>query len=745
MVKNFLYLLLGFMCLPLLTQAQLVRVNSFGSNPGNLAMYRYVPSGITGNAPVVVALHGCTQDAATYANESGWNTLADQYKFYVVYAEQNSGNNSSRCFNWFETGDINRGQGEARSIKSMVDYMKSNYSVDNAQVYVTGFSAGGAMTTVMLAAYPDVFSGGAINAGVAYKAATSLTNAFSAMNGNVNKTPQQWGNLVRGQLSSFSGTYPKVAVFHGTSDFIVRNQNLGEIVEQWTNMHGAGPNPNLTNSSFNGNANITQKKYNNSNGETVVVSYDINGMGHAIAVDPGTGATQGGQTGAYANDQNFYSSYWAAEFWGITNTSGGGTAPAAPSGLTASPNSSSEISLSWTDNANNETGYVVERSTSAGSGFVQVATLGANANSYTDNGLSASTIYYYRVKATNAQGSSPYSNEANATTQASSGGDEVPDTPSGLGTSSGSSSEINLTWTDNANNETSYVVERSTTSGSGFATIATLGANITSYADNGLAASTTYYYRVKASNGVGDSGYSNEANATTGAASGGGPPYTIAQTSGNFYITTLNNTNMGQSFTVPQSGVITKITAKFRNAIANSTLNIFAGNTVSGTPIYSQSGVSAASGVQGIDLSTPFAVSAGQQYTFQFTNASIAYTFTNAYSGGSYWYGTIQYSVFDAYFVIDITANASSRFTNSSITFAEPTVKVFPNPASTTLKIQGVDQSSAYITIRNAQGQLVKTTKGSSPINISQFSKGTYFVQVASNGSITTHKIFVYK
>ncbi|OJJ23779.1 hypothetical protein BKI52_05360 [marine bacterium AO1-C] len=734
------------MCLPLLTQAQLIRVNSFGSNPGNLAMYRYVPSGITGNAPVVVALHGCTQDAATYANESGWNALADQYKFYVVYAEQSSGNNSSKCFNWFETGDINRGQGEARSIKSMVDYMKSNYSVDNAQVYVTGFSAGGAMTTVMLAAYPDVFSGGAVNAGLAYKAATSLTSAFSAMNGNVNKTAQQWGNLVRAQLSSFSGTYPKVAVFHGTSDFTVRNQNLGEIVEQWTNVHGTNTTANATNTSFNGNSNITQKKYDNSNGETVVITYDINGLGHAIAVDPGSGTTQGGQTGAYANDQNFYSSYWAADFWGITNTNGGGTTPGAPSGLTASPNSDSEISLNWSDNANNETGYVVERSTTSGSGFTQVATLGANTTSYTDNGLSASTTYYYRIKATNAQGSSAYSNEANATTQAGSGGgDEVPDTPSGLGASSGSSSEITLIWADNANNETSYVVERSTTSGSGFATIATLGANITSYADNGLSASTTYYYRVKASNGVGSSGYSNEANATTEAASGGGTPYTIAQTSGSFYITTLNNTNMGQSFTVPQAGVITKITAKFRNAITNSTLNIFAGNTVSGTPIYSQSGVSASSGVQGIDLSAPLAVSAGQQYTFQFTNASIAYTFTNAYSGGSYWYGSIQYTVFDAYFVVDITANAGSRFTNSVVTLTEPTVKVFPNPVSHTLRIQGVTTSSTKITIRNAYGYLVQTSSGSSPINIAHLPKGWYVVQIHTGSTLTNHKIFVYK
>ncbi len=744
MVKFCLSLLSGFLCLPLIAQAQLVQVTNFGSNPGNLAMYRYVPAGITGNAPVVVALHGCTQNAATYANESGWNALADQYRFYVVYAEQSAGNNSSKCFNWFETGDINRGQGEARSIKSMVDYMKSNYQVDNAQVFVTGFSAGGAMTTAMLAAYPDVFSGGAINAGLAYKAAGSITSAFSAMNGNVNKTPTQWGNLVRAQLSSFSGTYPKVVVFHGTSDFTVRNQNLGEIVEQWTNVHGVSANSQATNTSFNGNSNITQKTYNNSNGETVVITYDIDGMGHALAVDPGNGATQGGQTGAYASDQNFYSSYWAAKFWGIAHTGSGGTLPAPPTALNATPSAASEISLNWTDQANNETGYVVERSTTSGGGFAQIATLGANATSFTDGRLSSNTTYYYRVKATNPQGSSTYSNQANATTQTSGGGGgNVPNTPSGLGATVGTSNDIHLAWTDQADNETNYIVERSTISGSGFVAIATLGANVISYSDQGLPANTTYYYRVQARNAAGNSGYSNEANAHTGAA--GGVPYTIAQTTGSFYITTLNNTPMGQSFTVPQSGVITKITAKFRNAITNATLHIFSGNGVSGPPIYTQSNVHTASGIQAVSLTAPLTVNAGQQYTFQFTNASIAYTFSNAYGGGNYWYSTIPYAVFDAYFVVAIMANAGSRFTSTAVAFPSSQVKVFPNPVNQLIQISGIDHLSSKITICNAQGHLVKTHSGSSPISIDHLPSGWYVIQIESKGRRTTHKIFVYK
>lgn len=744
MFQRILYILFATSYLSMATQAQLVQVNNFGTNPGNLAMYRYTPGGISNDAPLVIALHGCTQNAATYATESGWNELADRYKFHVVYAEQNSGNNSSRCFNWFETGDITRDQGEARSIKSMVDYMKSNYPIAPTKVFVTGFSAGGGMATAMLATYPDVFAGGSINAGLPYKAATSLTNAFAAMGGNVNKTPQQWGNLVRGQLPSFSGTYPKVAVFHGSSDFTVNNQNVGEIVEQWINLHNTNANADATVNNFNGNANITQKRYNNTSGKTVVITYDVNGMVHTIAVDPGTGTTQGGQTGAYASDRNFYSSYWAADFFGIINPSNG-TVPLAPSDLSASPNSSSDISLNWTDNANNEAGYVVERSTTSGSGFVEIATLGANTTGFNDSGLSANTTYYYRVKASNTQGSSNYSNETQATTQTNGNGGELPDAPTGLGGSSGSSSEISLSWTDNANNETAYLVERSTNNNNNFNQIASLNANATTYNDSGLSANTTYYYRVKAGNAQGSSSYSNETQVTT-SSTGGGTSYTIAQTNGNFYITTLNNASMGQSFTIPQSGVITKITAKFRQAISNSTLHIFTGNTVGGTPIYTQNGVNAGAGIQGVNLSTPLPVNAGQTYTFQFTNASLAYTFSNVYSGGSYWYNTIQYTVFDAYFVIDATANnTSNRFTQTMFPFDQTTPQIAPNPTSRYVNITGIKGQQVSIEIKDSQGRIVKSQQVNSSLDMGSLSSGLYFVSISTNNQTTTQKVWVQK
>lgn len=200
---------------------------------------------------------------------------------------------------------------------------------------------------------------------------------------------------------------------------------------------------------------------------------------------------------------------------------GGGTppptAPAAPSGLGATAASSSQINLAWTDNSSNEDGFRIERSTD-GVNFSEIATTGANATSYSNTGLAASTAYTYRVRAYNAGGNSAYSNTASATTQA--GGGTLPAAPTGLSATAVSSSQINLAWTDNASDETGYRIERSP-DGTNFTEIATTGAGIASHQDTGLTASTTYSYRVRAYNGAGNSAYSNTASATTQSGGGG--------------------------------------------------------------------------------------------------------------------------------------------------------------------------------------------------------------------------------
>ncbi len=297
----------------------ITQVTGFGTNPGNLNMYTYVPPGITGSAPVVVAMHGCTQSATIYAQQTGWNKLADLHKFYVIYPEQIAANNSSKCFNWFELADQAKNQGEALSIKQMVDYMIANHTVDASSIYVTGLSAGAGMTSIMLATYPEIFSKGAIMAGIPYKAATTSLGAYSAMSGGVIKTATQWGDLVRNANIGYTGAFPDVAIFHGTSDFTVNVGNATELIKQWTNVNGADQTVDTTISSFEGNSIVEKTAYRDNSGNDVVAYYKITGMGHAISLDTGACPKQGGATGTYALEKNFHSTYWAADFFNIIN------------------------------------------------------------------------------------------------------------------------------------------------------------------------------------------------------------------------------------------------------------------------------------------------------------------------------------------------------------------------------------------------------------------------------------------
>jgi poly(hydroxyalkanoate) depolymerase family esterase len=314
--------------------AGLTQVTSFGTNPGNLTMYKYVPAGVPANAPLVVALHGCAQTASAYQG-AGWNALADVQKFYVVYAEQKSANNSNNCFNWFELGDITRGQGEALSIKQMVDTMKANHSIDSARVFVTGLSAGAAMSGVMAATYPDVFAGAAIMAGIPYKCATSMSAAFSCMSPGVDKTPLAWGDLVRSAYSGYAGPWPRISLWHGTSDSTVVPMNLVEQMQQWTNVHGIDQTADVSETV----AGYPHKVYKDSAGNARVETYEVTSMGHGTAVDPQftfPGSTIGcGTTGAYILDANICSTWYAATFFGLASGGGGGDTTAPTVNVTA--------------------------------------------------------------------------------------------------------------------------------------------------------------------------------------------------------------------------------------------------------------------------------------------------------------------------------------------------------------------------------------------------------------------------
>ena len=217
---------------------------------------------------------------------------------------------------------------------------------------------------------------------------------------------------------------------------------------------------------------------------------------------------QGGQAApTFPVDANIATPY--SEYYTVGSTIV--TIPSAATNLSATAASSSSIDLAWTDNASDENGFNVERSTD-GTNFNLIGSLGADVSSYSDNGLNASTLYYYRVIAFNGAGNSAFSNIANATTLGSTL--TIPDAPTSLSATAASNSSIDLAWTDNASDEDGFNVERSA-DGTNFNLIGSLGADITAYSDNGLNASTLYYYRVIAFNSAGNSASSNIANATT--------------------------------------------------------------------------------------------------------------------------------------------------------------------------------------------------------------------------------------
>jgi poly(hydroxyalkanoate) depolymerase family esterase len=293
--------------------ASIVEVTGFGSNPGALKMFRYVPDGLPSGRPVVVAMHGCTQNAAGYGTGSGWTQLADRFGFSVVLPQQQSANNFNSCFNWFEAGDIARGQGEAESIAQMVRKQIADTGADPARVDVTGLSAGAAMTSVMLADYPDMFANGGIVAGLPYKCATSMVDAFTCMNPGKNQTPAQLGDAVRG-ASDHTGPWPTVSVWQGDADFTVNKSNMTEIVEQWTNVHGIPATPTSTDTV----AGYPHAVY-ASGGRTLVETYTITGMGHGQPLDPGTGDGQCGTAGAYLLDVGICAAWHMSTAWGLAS------------------------------------------------------------------------------------------------------------------------------------------------------------------------------------------------------------------------------------------------------------------------------------------------------------------------------------------------------------------------------------------------------------------------------------------
>lgn len=294
--------------------SRLHETQAFGSNPGQLRMFSYTPTQSAQPLALVVVLHGCGQNAVGYDQGAGWSTLADRYGFAVLMPEQQRTNNPNGCFNWFEPGDTGRGRGEAASIHQMVKTMLRDGSVDPRRVFVTGLSAGGAMTSVMLACYPDTFAAGAVIAGLPYGAASNVQQAFKSMYHCPPQAAKHWGDLVRAAAPPHVQSWPRVSVWHGGADRTVVPCNARETIKQWTDVHGLTDAPSLEDTV----QGYPRQVWLNGIGQEVVESYTIPHMAHGTPLAPGDAGSECGAPGPFLLDVGISSSFHIAQFFGLT-------------------------------------------------------------------------------------------------------------------------------------------------------------------------------------------------------------------------------------------------------------------------------------------------------------------------------------------------------------------------------------------------------------------------------------------
>lgn len=218
---------------------RLMEVEAFGPNPGRLRMLAHLPA-VTAGQPLVVLLHGCTQDAAEFAAASGWMALADRLGFALVVPRQSKRNNAQACFHWFNPEDVARDHGEAASIAAMVRTGLERFGSDPRRVFVVGLSAGGAMTAALLAAYPDLFAAGAVIAGLPVGAARSGVQALRRMaSAGPRSSPETLAARARDAAPpGYAGSWPRLSIWHGEADRTVVPENGELLAEQWRALLG---------------------------------------------------------------------------------------------------------------------------------------------------------------------------------------------------------------------------------------------------------------------------------------------------------------------------------------------------------------------------------------------------------------------------------------------------------------------------------------------------------------------------
>lgn len=257
---------------------------TYANSAGTRAYKLYVPSGYHGQAmPLVVMLHGCTQDPDDFAVGTRMNFLAEEMGFLVAYPAQAGNANVSKCWNWFQAAHQERDQGEPSLIAGITRQVMADYQVDGRRVYVAGLSAGGAMAAIMAATHPDLYMAVGVHSGLAAGSAHDLPSAFEAM-----RKGGQSGQLVGGR------PIPLI-LFHGDRDATVHPVNADDLLRQWVTGKPIASDrsvPSVTKSQGRvaGGRAYTCEIYRDASGQVVAEQWTIHGAGHSWSGGNGNGS-----------------------------------------------------------------------------------------------------------------------------------------------------------------------------------------------------------------------------------------------------------------------------------------------------------------------------------------------------------------------------------------------------------------------------------------------------------------------